>query len=152
MEPIRICKKCGKNSAESGIENFAKNGRHGRINICKECYRENIRRKRYNLPLLPDTYSPIRKKHIHSNPRKKLSIPDMLQKFKMAGCKICGYNEHLCCIHIHHIDPDTKNPKLKQKTGAKRYMYREDWEKELKKCVPLCAMCHCKLHAGIISL
>lgn len=63
-------------------------------------------------------------------------------------CSICGYNKCLDVLAFHHIDPTTKEFTFGQlnKYGVKRT------EKELKKCILLCANCHGEVHAGVVTL
>lgn len=64
------------------------------------------------------------------------------------GCQVCGETEP-ACMDFHHIDPS-------QKEADVNYMIKNKWSKtriatELVKCVPLCANCHRKHHAGKLS-
>ena len=52
---------------------------------------------------------------------------------KINECMICGYNEHICCLDIHHIDNDPNNNTL-ENIGI------------------LCVMCHRKVHRKLIKL
>ena len=61
-----------------------------------------------------------------------------------SKCRNCGADGRVTEIEFHHVDPATK-------TDAIRAMIRycHDWsaiEAELIKCVPLCTICHKKLH------
>lgn len=72
-----------------------------------------------------------------------------LTTFRAAGCSVCG--EHAaCCMDAHHRDPSTKEFTLgtacRNRVGIARF------KAELAKCVCVCANCHRKLHAGLISL
>lgn len=64
------------------------------------------------------------------------------------SCNVCGEDE-TCCLDFHHLDPTQKDfvvSEMINKVGRKKI------EEELAKCVCLCANCHRKVHAGIISL
>ena len=62
-------------------------------------------------------------------------------------CTMCPEDEN-ACLDYHHIDPSTKEGNV----GSLCKSSKDRTIKELKKCVPLCANCHRKLHAGLIEL
>lgn len=68
-----------------------------------------------------------------------------IQEIKRCGCCICGETEP-CCLDFHHLR-DKEFELAKAPDVSKERLY-----KELEKCIVLCANCHRKLHAGIISL
>lgn len=68
-----------------------------------------------------------------------------IKELKKVGCRICGESEHIA-LDFHHLDPATKESSLRRLTSVKRIQI------EAAKCVVLCANCHRKLHAGIITL
>ena len=65
-------------------------------------------------------------------------------------CNKCGYDRCLSAMDFHHIDPSQKEGTLSD------YLTRPtatlDIIKEIRKCVVLCKVCHCELHAGMWSL
>lgn len=76
---------------------------------------------------------------------------DLILAKKQVGCSQCGYNEYNFCIDLHHVNPNDKDSRLR-KHGTFQCLPLEDLILELDKCTPLCAMCHRKVHAGIIKL
>lgn len=59
-------------------------------------------------------------------------------------CEICGYNKCVNSLVFHHLDPI-----LKEETPQK-IIYNgtvEKAEKELKKCILVCANCHGEIHS-----
>lgn len=80
---------------------------------------------------------------------KKWRNNTRLKLFEGFGkkCSQCGYEDHPVSFDLHHIDPDEKDFHMSGKIAS--------WEKivrEAEKCVMLCAPCHRKVHAGIITL
>lgn len=62
------------------------------------------------------------------------------------GCKIC--EEHRAvCLDFHHVEPGEHISKLIRDGVSMKTI-----EKEIRKCVVLCANCHRLLHAGLIDL
>lgn len=60
------------------------------------------------------------------------------------GCRDCSEHDPVV-LDAHHIDPETKNPRLKgrgNKTVKLAQLSWDDIEQELLKCVVLCANCH----------
>ena len=62
-----------------------------------------------------------------------------------SGCVCCGENE-VTCLELHHKDPSVKDIHPSNATGRKIFY------QEAEKCVVVCANCHRKLHANLISL
>lgn len=56
------------------------------------------------------------------------------------SCEICG-EDHIACIDFHHIDPSEKERNINKLWACPNIL-----KEELKKCIPLCANCHRKLH------
>lgn len=63
------------------------------------------------------------------------------------SCLICNESDS-CCIDFHHVDPTTKSSTI----ASLKHSSLETLKSEMDKCVPLCANCHRKLHAGRITL
>lgn len=139
------CKKCGETKP---IEQFSTNGIYkGKvyyIGECKICY--NARKRTNNSIKLNIPISSARP--LGSEAIKE----DMVLDRKKDGCSVCGYNEYMFCIDLHHIDSSTKHPALKVRSASIRKLSIPDLAEELKLVIPLCAMCHRKVHAGIIKL
>lgn len=58
-------------------------------------------------------------------------------------CTQCGEN-HPACLDFHHIDPSNKNYTVSEMMTAK--FSWETIQKEIDKCIVLCANCHRKHH------
>jgi len=62
-------------------------------------------------------------------------------------CNRCGYNKYDGALDLHHID---KNNKLYNIADLLRDLKKVSvLIEECKKCVLLCRICHCELHAGL---
>ena len=79
-----------------------------------------------------------RRKNIHDEKRKKLA-----EYKKTLKCENCGEN-HPATLDFHHPDPNKKDMAVSKMIAAKKKW--EDIEKEINKCMVLCANCHRKLH------
>lgn len=56
------------------------------------------------------------------------------------SCAMCGSTEEL---EIDHVDPNTKDPRLKRSSGGRMFGWsKEHREAELVKCQVLCGKCH----------
>lgn len=62
-------------------------------------------------------------------------------------CMCCGESEP-ACLEFHHLDPSQKEFGV---TSSSNRSWDKMWE-EIQKCVVLCANCHRKVHAGLITL
>jgi hypothetical protein len=63
-------------------------------------------------------------------------------------CLLCGLQDHPVAFDFHHVNHEEKENQISKMAG-----YR--WEKiqtEINKCVLICAICHRKLHKGLLCL
>lgn len=60
---------------------------------------------------------------------------------------LCGYDRCVVALHFHHVDPELKSFPMSTASGKALDSYRE----EMRKCVLVCANCHCEIEAGIVS-
>jgi 5-methylcytosine-specific restriction endonuclease McrA len=84
----------------------------------------------------------------YRNKNRKKSIRD----FKSAAggkCSICGYDKCSTSLVFHHKNPNNKISSVGEMiyTHGKRFV-----EREVKKCVLLCANCHGELHEGLLKI
>jgi hypothetical protein len=66
-----------------------------------------------------------------------------------SGCILCREDDG-ACLDLHHRDPDQK-----EIDPAGMSVAGWSWERmmtEIDKCVVLCANCHRKVHAGLITI
>lgn len=66
--------------------------------------------------------------------------------YKGGCCSICGYDRCLSALEFHHVEPEHKDFHLSQRRGWK---FTEEVQKELDKCILVCANCHREVHAGL---
>jgi transcription elongation factor Elf1 len=80
--------------------------------------------------------------------REKLQkwFSDLKKTLKCAKCP----ERHPACLVFHHKDPNQKDFDLGADASGTYSMERID--KEIKKCVVLCANCHAKLHWKLRSV
>lgn len=74
---------------------------------------------------------------------------ELIREARAGGCRVCGEME-LACLEFHHI-----NPSEKEYTVSRMILTRvgvSTVQRELDKCICVCANCHLKIHAGIVSL
>lgn len=61
---------------------------------------------------------------------------------KLGGkCKFCSYNKYIGALEFHHLDPSKKDFTLGGKTISIKRI-----EKEIRKCILICANCHAEEH------
>jgi len=82
-----------------------------------------------------------------SKRRKRLG--EMSREYKGGKCIICGYNKSSRALVFHHLNPEDKDFGLSSRGLTRSW---ERIQKELDKCVLLCANCHMELHDGITQL
>lgn len=131
----KICSHC---NVEKDIDDFGKrsSNKDGISNICKQCRRE----------ICLQSY----RKHkdtIRKNAKLyKNRMQQYINEYKSGGCIICGESD-LSCLDLHHL----YNKRFNISRAINRYSL-DAINKELNKCVVLCANCHRKLHANRITL
>jgi DNA replicative helicase MCM subunit Mcm2 (Cdc46/Mcm family) len=81
--------------------------------------------------------------------RRRKKLREMARASKGNKCVICGYNKCKRALSFHHIDSSKKEFDLSTR-GLTRSWTRI--EKEIKKCVLVCANCHMEIHEGITQL
>ena len=132
----KICSKCKE---EKSIELFSKNKskKSGYSCECKECHK--IIRKNY--------YDNNREKEINRvHVRRVKQVKDFKEFKSKLKCILCNEN-HIATLHFHHLDPSTKEIDLS--TAVRLGWSKDKLEKEINKCVVLCANCHAKEHYSL---
>ena len=114
----KICTKCGR---ELPIDHFHwRNKANGtRRSECKDCHNQYM-------------------KEIYRD--KKDSLQNLKSEIK---CAKCGENRGYV-LDFHHKDPATKEATIARMTSNKYTL--DKLEKELEKCIVLCANCHREFH------
>lgn len=84
----------------------------------------------------PNTYQSQSKRAT----QRKLLFVNKLGK----GCSKCGYNKNLSALEFHHVDETKKDMSLDSRNLGNHSL--KILEKELSKCILLCANCHREHH------
>ena len=87
------------------------------------------------------------KKGVANRQLRRDARKELVDELKTGPCYHCGQVHPPVCMDLHHVDPSTKEFTVNA-NGKGLAALKE----EAKKCVRLCAICHRKLHAGIITL
>ena len=79
---------------------------------------------------------------------RRNNVADWYQEFKKRFSCICCNESTSICIDLHHVRGKDFSLGLVKNWGyGKRRIL-----KEISKCIPLCANCHRKVHAGILVI
>jgi len=90
-------------------------------------------------------------KYRRERDNKKLMMEKLNQlKLEKGCCEICGDSHPPCCYDFHHIDELNKKDEV-SKLASKGYKW-DTILTEIEKCVMICAHCHRKIHAGLLTL
>lgn len=133
----KTCPKCGetKGRSEFGRKKSTKDGWQCH---CKVCRREYSRKQYANNP------EPFKQRAKENRQEIRRFLVDFISSLrKEKGCHICGEKEE-CVLDFHHVKPG--NPVTRMISKGYTAL-----EKELAKCVVVCANCHRKIHAGLIE-
>lgn len=105
---------------------------------CKECNRIAVRKH-----IAKDTA-----KFYAQNKASRDARINKYREYKASrGCHFCNEKEPVC-LEMHHLDPSTKE--VDPSTAVNQSW--EWFEREAEKCIVVCANCHRKVHAGILTL
>lgn len=137
MENSKECKCCKKVKSFSDF-NRSRSRKDKLRSYCKECEREHAREFYQNNP---GPYKARAKEH------KKL-LKEYLQNFSdnykvEKGCYFCK-EKTLCVLDYHHVEKG--KPVTRQISNS--YVA---FERELNKCIVVCANCHRKIHHGMLK-
>lgn len=138
---MKTCTICGRN-LPVGEFNKKKSSFDGLQNVCRGCNRE--RSKKY--------YAENRTKHLAVVREKRQKYVKKNKEFvngiKEKGCALCG-ERAVCCMDFHHVDgkKDFNISSLVRSTSSQLTLQRE-----VAKCVCVCANCHRKIHAGLLQI
>ena len=125
----KICTKCG---LEKPTSEFNKNKlkKDGLQSECRDCHKQ----------MCSSYYQRNKTNYRKTSKLKRQKILSIVNNIKSKGCIICG-ETNLACLDFHHLDPNEKEGSISKMISTPIKL-----EKELKKCIVLCANCHRKLH------
>lgn len=132
-----ITKVCTDCKQAKSLDEFARHPRAGHQCRCKPCQR--IKSK--------DWYSNNKERQKANAMRNARITRKAFSEWKRSlSCSVCSESFH-ACLDFHHLgDKDSEISKLICNVGIDRVV------EELNKCVVLCANCHRKVHAGVLSI
>ena len=137
---MKRCSRCGISKA---LTEFHKNkyGKDGLHSLCKNCRKQYQITNQKKLRKYKKQYriNNLEKEKEHSKNRYDAGTR-FVESFK-ENCAICGFRDKPALV-FHHRDPKEKKFTIssKKKTGLKTL------QKEIAKCVVLCANCHQTFH------
>lgn len=137
-------RKCAKCKQDKDVSCFGKSTKRpdGLQNYCKECNRQQA--KLYYQNNKEELYEIYKDR----SDLRKAEMKYDLDKFKAnLGCLFCNENEPIC-LDFHHVGEDKED----QISNLVRKGSYKKLQKEIKKCVLVCANCHRKVHANILSV
>lgn len=69
--------------------------------------------------------------------------------FYGAKCQLCGYTKSQSALQFHHLNPLNK---LSEVMSLLSFGKIENAHREAKKCILVCANCHCEIHDKITNI
>jgi transposase-like protein len=81
--------------------------------------------------------------------RRRNEVKNELVRMAGGRCLLCGYDRCLGALQFHHVDRNAKAFGLSYKGHTKSF---EKLLEEARKCVPLCANCHCEVERGMATV
>ena len=84
----------------------------------------------------------------YKNVKKSRGLLKSRSVYVLGGeCQICGYNRCNKALEFHHLNAQEKDFTI-SKVANRSW---DSLEKELKKCILVCANCHREIHDGMIN-
>lgn len=137
---MKRCPRCGISKERTEFHKN-KDGKDGLYSLCKTC------RKQYQINNMEKEkeyrkqYRINNKKRISEYRKKQYATrARFIQSFKKS-CALCGFSDKHALV-FHHRDPKEK----KLTIGSTKKTALETLQKEIAKCVVLCANCHQLFH------
>lgn len=149
MIEIKYCARCTINK-EFTCFNKNKARKDGLCTYCRIC--ESSYKKEYFLSK-PEKWNAKKIKNKNYNARADIKIKAAklkkwrrleIDKLKISGCSLCGYNKCIWALDFHHTDKTTK--KFRIATALSELKDLELIKEEIKKCTLICSNCHRELH------
>ena len=140
-EYSKRCRVCGHSKPLSEFHNKLDN-KDKKACKCKKCHSAHMHDV-YTAALVSGTHKAARSRYEAVN-------VEIMNKFRASGCIVCG-ERTLVCLDAHHVVPSKKDKYFANGLSIK-HVGQHRLKKELEKCICLCANCHRKLHANIISI
>lgn len=138
---MRLCSLCMKLKPFTDFGKH-KNGRDGLRSRCKSCNRLEANQSYQKNP------APYKRRARAFRKKSSAEIKGWLRSVKgKYGCVCCGERE-VCVLDFHHLVGEDKE--IAVTTAASKGVLTV--ERELAKCVVVCANCHRRIHAGALSL
>jgi predicted HNH restriction endonuclease len=118
------------------------------MKICPKCKQEQsddnfyLRSDRKN----GQTHSYCRKCINAQTIKRQQQFKKQCIEYKGGKCSICGYDKCQASLEFHHLDPTEKDFCISTMKTTSYKKNREKMEKELDKCILVCANCHKEIH------
>ena len=77
--------------------------------------------------------------------RSRARVKAVIEDAKKVGCALCSEKTPVA-LDFHHLDPTKKDNEVRRCSTQKKA------REEIAKCVVLCANCHRKVHAGLLTV
>lgn len=144
-QPQRLCTMCNTPRPISEFNKSRTRSEHLRAH-CKSCERKAAKDFYKKNP------EPYKRRAAVSRRNMAKKNKELANKIKQdSGCVSCGENT-LCVLDFHHLHGNSKGREGGMPVSRAANVSIRKFRAELAKCVVLCANCHRKVHAGLITL
>lgn len=111
--------------------------------VIKEYQRNWLRNKLKNDPEYKVKHYESKQKRASTN---RLNLKQLKES---SSCLACGNYYPSVCMDYHHLNPDQKERRVSSMLESHSW---KSIEKEIEKCILLCANCHRKIHSDLFML
>lgn len=80
---------------------------------------------------------------------RRRKLREMSIDYGGGECQVCGYKKCKRALSFHHKDPKEKDFGLSARGLTRSW---DKIQKELDKCILVCANCHMEIHEGITNI
>lgn len=136
-------KHCGNCRTDKPVSEFNKNSRKsdGLQTQCRPCTKIS---NNASYKVSPKRRNKIKERN---NSVAKYARLFVTRYKRFCGCRLCGEREPVA-LDLHHLNPNEKDDEVAR---LMRYGMKV-LKAEIRKCAVLCANCHRKVHAGILTV
>ncbi len=130
-------KQCTKCKIDTPLEEFKVRSNGRTDSWCKKCNRESSKLRYSRNP------EPFKKRAHEQRNKIRAELKDRLARIRTHGCTLCPESDPVCLDFHHYAEKDRP---------MGHFSHVPSFEKELVKCVLVCANCHRKIHAGVLNV
>lgn len=107
-----------------------------KYHLCDNQLEDRRWNRQFCSPSCKNKYFVIKRRH---------KLKELAVEYKGGCCSQCFYARDITALEFHHLDPNEKDFSISRNGSTRSW---EGVQKELDKCILVCANCHREIHSG----